>query len=171
MSRFSRILRRSVCCLLGLVSGVCAAQQSLQVKAQPYVQSTGGRVTSLLPGIFQSPAGGVDILYINAPAIINQSQNPTIVAGAMLNGIPTFAIPDGDKIPFTNASNVAAALGNFTTDRLTDFAFAISGVSTNNLCVYYGTGLQAALFSGSGYSYSSYEGGNIYPPRVASAAA
>jgi hypothetical protein len=146
MPLLGRILRRSVCCLLGLVSGVCAAQQSPQVKAQPYVQSTGGRVTSFLPGIFQSPAGGVDILYINAPAIINGS--PTIIAGAMLNGSPTFAIPDGDKIPFTNVSNVVAALGDFnSSDGLTDFAFAISGVSTDNLCVYYGTGLQAALFS------------------------
>ena len=88
----------------------------------------------------------------------------------MLNGNPTFAIPDGDKIPFTNVSNVVAALGDFnSSDGLTDFAFAISGVSTDNLCVYYGTGLQAALFIGT--VFSSYEGGNIYPPRVARAAA
>jgi hypothetical protein len=163
MSRFGRILRRSVCCLLGVVSGVCAAQQSPQVKAQPYVQSTGGRVTSLLAGIFQSPGNGVDVLYINAPAIINQNPSPTIVAGAMLNGTPTFAIPDGDKIPFANVSNIAVALGDFNSDGLTDFAFAISGVSTDNLCVYYGTGLQAALFKGNGVS--SYEGGNYYPPQ------
>jgi hypothetical protein len=144
-----------------VVSGVCAAQQSPQVKAQPYVQSTGGRVTSFLPGIFQNPSGGVDILYINAPAILYGS--PTIVAGAMLNGIPTYAIPDGDKIPFANVSNVIAALGDFnSSDGLTDFVFAISGVSTDNLCVYYGTGIQAALFTGNGVS--SYEGGNTYPP-------
>jgi hypothetical protein len=47
MSRFSRILRRSVCCLLGVASGVCGAQQ---FKAQPEVESTGGRVTSILAG-------------------------------------------------------------------------------------------------------------------------
>jgi len=160
MSRFSRILRRTVCCLLGVVSGVCAAQQSTQVKAQPYVQSTRGRVTSFLPGIFQNPSGGVDILYINAPT--GSGINSSIIAGAMLNGIPTYAIPDGDKIPFANVSNVVAALGDFNNDGLTDFAFAISGVSTDNLCVYYGTGIQASLFTGNGVS--SYEGGNTYPP-------
>ncbi len=82
----------------------------------------------------------------------------------MLNGIPTYAIPDGDKIPFTNASNVVAALGDFNNDGLTDFAFAISGVSTDNLCVYYGTGnLRAALSTGT--VVSSYEGGKYYPPQ------
>ncbi|MGB7814259.1 MAG: FG-GAP-like repeat-containing protein, partial [Polyangia bacterium] len=163
MPLLGRILRRTVCCLLGVVSGVCAAQQSPQVKAQPYVQSTGGRVTSLLAGIFQSPGNGVDVLYINAPAIINQNPSPTIVAGIMLDG-NGFTIPDRDKIPFTNASNVVAALGDFnSSDGLTDFAFAISSVSTDNLCVYYGTGLQAALFIGNGVS--SYEGGNYYPPQ------
>ena len=161
MTFLGRILRRSVCCLLGVVSGVCAAQQSPQVKAQPYVQRTGGRVTSFLPGIFQSPAGGVDILYINAPT--GSGINSSIIAGAMLNGIPTYAIPDGDKIPFTNASNVAAALGDFNNDGLTDFAFAISGVSTDNLCVYYGTGEVSGNFSQN--LVSSYEGGKYYPPQ------
>src|SRR5208283_5769869 len=90
MPLLGRILRRSVCCLLGVVSGVCAAQQSPQVKAQPYVQSTGGRVTSFQPGSFQKPSGGVDVLYVNAPTIINAI--PTVVAGAMLNGHPIFTV-------------------------------------------------------------------------------
>jgi hypothetical protein len=162
VSLLGRILRRSVCGLLGLVSGVCAAQQSPQVKAQPYVQSTGGRVTSFLPGQFQNPSGGVDILYINAPT--SSGINSSIIAGIMLDG-NGFTIPDADQIPFTNVSNVVAALGDFNNDQKTDFAFAISGVSANNLCVYYGTGIRAAQTSGSGNSYRSYEGGNYYPPQ------
>jgi Bacterial Ig-like domain (group 3) len=164
MSRFSRILRRTICCLLGVVSGVCAAQQSTQFNALPYVQKTGGRVTSFLPGSFQNPSAGVDILYINAPAIINQ--NPIIVAGAMLNGIPTYAVLGENSIQFTKASNVVAALGSFTnTTSTTDFAFAISGVSTDNLCIYYGTGYTIAQIENNQGVDTPFSGGNTYPPQ------
>ena len=120
-----------------MVSGVCAAQQSPQFKALPYVQSTGGRVTSILRGIFQyqTNAPGLDILYINAPAMASTptGKNPTIVAGIMLNRPPSFQLVDLDKISFTNVSNVVAALGDFNGDQITDFAFALSPASKAGL--------------------------------------
>jgi hypothetical protein len=167
MSLSSRILRRSVLYLLGTVSGVCAAQQTPQFTYQPGVELTGGRVTSLQTGVFQNPTGGMDILYINAPT--GSGSTTSVVAGAMLNGYPTFAIPGGDKITFTNVSNVVAALADFDGDLKIDFAFTLtpSGSNATNLCVYYGTGATAASTNQNGVT--SYDTGNIglpnaYPP-------
>jgi hypothetical protein len=144
-----------------VASGVCGAQQAQQFQAQPDVEPAGGRVTSILTGIFQYPSGGVDVLYINAPTVANGVS--TVTVGALLNGSGSFGNPGNDIIPFKGASNVVAVLGDFNRDGYTDFAFAISGVSTDNLCVYYGTDVQYALTNQNGIS--SYEGGNTYLPK------
>jgi len=161
MSLFGRIFRRSVCCLLGVVSGVCAAQQ--QFTHQPEVELTEGRVTSIQAGTFQSPPAGVDVLYINAPTVT--AGVSTVNVGALLNSPQSFKTPGNDIIPFTNVSNVVAALGDFNSDGILDFAFALtpSGSNTTNLCVYYGTGATASQTSSNGVT--SYDGGNFYTPR------
>ena len=160
MPLLGRILRRSVCCLLGVVSGVCAAQTLNQFINQPRVWPTGGRVTSLLTGGFQNPAfGGADILYINAAT--GSGPTSSVLVGEELNEIQ-YSNQPRNMITFTGATNVAAALGNFNSIYTTDYAFAISGVSTNNLCVYYGTGARGTTGIG------SYDGGNppnAYPPK------
>src|SRR5664280_373877 len=174
MSCFGRILRRTLCCLLGMASGVCAAQQSAQFNALPYVQSTGGRVTSILSGTFQyqSNAPGPDILYINAPTMAAASTGavlPTIVAGILINAQTGFEYHDAETIPFTNVSNVVAALGDFDNDGKVDFAFALSPLpgaipGGNYICVYYGTGENSNNYNFSRNGVSSYSGGNAYPP-------
>jgi hypothetical protein len=141
---------------LGVVSGVCAAQQLDQFINQPRVWPTGGRVTSLLTGSFQNPSpGGTDILYINAAT--GSGPTSSVLVGEELYEIQ-YSNQTRNMITFSGATNVAAALGDFDGDRYTDYAFAISGVSTNNLCVYYGTGAPGVSASG------SYDGGNVYPP-------
>jgi hypothetical protein len=157
-----------------MTSGVCAAQQSAQFNATPYVQSTYGRVTSILSGTFQSKSNalGPDILYINAPTMAAASTGavfPTIVAGALINDPPSFLKADADAIPFTNVSNVVAALGDFDNDGKVDFAFALSPLpgaipGGNYICVYYGTGENSNNNNFSHNGVSSYDGGNAYPP-------
>jgi hypothetical protein len=166
MSCFGRILRHTLCCLLGVVSGVCAAQQSAQFNALPYVQSTGGPVTSILSGYFQyQSSAGPDILYINA-STTDSAGVPTIVAGILINSQPAFQNPDADEIHFTNVSNVVAASADFDNDGKADFAFALSPLSRalpggNYICVYYGTGEIYSNFKITGVS--SYSGGDAYP--------
>jgi hypothetical protein len=162
MSLFGFISRRLALCLLCMVTGVCVAQTS-QFLNQPKLLQTFGRVTGFLTGAFQSPAGGVDILFINAPAVSGTTSS--VLAGTALSSPGTVPQPR-DIISFTNATNVAAALGDFDGDHNTDFAFAISGpnVSSNNLCVYYGTGYIVSYLE-SHPGFSSYSGGNIYPAQ------
>ncbi len=158
MSHFSRIFRRSVLCLLGTICGICAAQQFVNL---PQVQPTGGRVTSLLAGSFQNPASGADFLYVNA-ATDNGCTPPAttcVLAGTDLYA-QGYTAQGKNQILFNGATNVVAALGNFAGSQNTDFAFAVSGVGSYNLCVYYGTG---ALGSSNSLT-SSYIGGNAYPP-------
>ena len=154
MAFFRIICRCSVLCLLGMLAFACAAQQFV---SSPAVEVTGGRVTSFQTGSFQNPTKGVDILYLNAPANLNSIQG--VVAGEYLNaGNGQFEDLGLNHILFTGATNVVAALGKYAGSKFTDYAFAISGISSKNLCVYYGTG--AAEGSGN----SSYDGGAVYPP-------
>ena len=137
MLLFRCILRRSVICLIGMMSVACAAQQFI---GAPDVEPTQGRVTSFLTGTIQYPTNGVDILYINAPA--STANGTGVVAGVKLNDSSgQFEDLGQNHILFTNATNVVAAMADFNDDRINDFAFAISGVATNNLCIYYGTGV------------------------------
>jgi hypothetical protein len=154
-----------------MASGVCAAQQSSQFNALPYVQTTGGRVTSILSGTFQyqSSAPGPDILYINAPTK-TVAGVPAIVAGALINDPPGFLSADADEISFTNVSNVVAASADFDSDGKADFAFALSPLpgaisGGNYICVYYGTGANSNNNNFSNNGVSSYDGGNAYPPK------
>ena len=140
MPLYRRTLRRSVFCLLGMISGVCAAQN--QFTNQPREALTYGRVTSFLTGTLQSQPGGPDILYINAPTIT--AGIPSILVGELLQNPGLNNLP-ANRITFTNVSNVAAALGDFNADNITDYAFVLSPTPTSNngtgtLCVYYGTG-------------------------------
>lgn len=160
MSLSSRFLRRSVLCLLSMMTGLCAAQVT-QFQSVPEVQPTGGRVTSFLIGSFQKQSTRPDFLYVNAP--VGSGTASTITAGAELIGLvgQGFSSPAGNQIPFNNVSNVAAAIGDFDGDGLLDFAFALtpSGSTTTNLCVYYGTGATAASQN------SSFNGGGAYPAQ------
>jgi hypothetical protein len=156
-----------------MVSGVCAAQQSSQFNALPYVQSTYGRVTSILSGTFQyqSNAPGPDILYINAPTT-DSAGDPAIVAGILANYPPTFQFVGADVISFTKVSNVVAASADFDNDGKADFAFALSpppnaAPGRNYICVYYGTGANSNNNNFSNNGVSSYNAGSIanaYPP-------
>jgi len=138
MSLSTRSLRRSVICLIGMMCVSCAAQQFI---GAPDVEVTlQGRVTSFLTGEIQSPTNGPDILYINAPA--STSNGYGVVAGLKLNDSSgQFEDLGQNHILFTGATNVVAAMADFNNDHINDFAFAISGVSTANLCIYYGTGV------------------------------
>jgi hypothetical protein len=167
MFLFSRSLRRSVCCLLSILPGVCAAQIQ-QFPNLPVVYPTSGRVSSFLTGLFQNPPGGTDMLYINAPLV--SAGSSSVTAGILLNSSGGgFLNPGQDRITFTGVSNVVAALDDFTGDGKTDFAFALSpsGSSTNYLCVYYGTGVtytQAAAFVTNSNYYPGNPAANTYPP-------
>jgi len=148
MSLCTRSLRRSVVCLLGMLSGLCAAQMAPnQFISQPKEWLTGGRVTSFLTGTLQSlTASGPDILFINAPTFSGSSSS--ILVGELLqtgSGLSQSLKPN--QIVFPNVSNVAAALGDFNGDNITDYAFVLSPMAQgwvqgepNTLCVYYGTG-------------------------------
>jgi len=159
MSRFSRILRRTLCCLLGVVSGVCAAQQFGNV---PNVHTTGGRVTSILTGTFQSQPEGPDVLYVNAPTVT--AGISSVVAGTMLNGPPGLTSLAENTVTFINVTNVIAASADFDNDGKADFAFALSPTvaGTTNFCVYYGTGY--AIGSGSSYDGGKNGQQNSYLP-------
>jgi hypothetical protein len=144
-----------------MVSGVCAAQQFGNV---PDVKLTYGRVTSILSGSLQGSTPSQDILYVNAPTS-TAGVSSTLVGELLNEGNGQFYGLELNQITFNYASNVVAALGNFGGGvGYTDYAFAISGVSTNNLCVYYGTG---AVYGSGNSSYNN--GGrngqpNWYPP-------
>jgi hypothetical protein len=156
MTLSTRSLRRSVICLIGMMCVSCAAQQFI---GAPDVELTGGRVTSFLTGTIQYPTNGPDILYINAPASI--SNGTGVVAGVKLNaGNGQFEDRGQNHILFTNATNVVAALADFNNDRINDFAFAISGVTTPNLCIYYGTGF---AYSSQSSSYNVGSSSILYP--------
>jgi hypothetical protein len=146
----------------------CCGQQAQQFKGVPDVELTGGRVTSFLTGSFQVPGNGVDILYINAPALTpNTNGIPTegILAGEDLNQNGSGLQDLGqNQIIFTGATNVVAAVGDFNADHFNDYAFAISGVTANNLCIYYGTG--AGTAQGSISSYNAGSPANAYPPTL-----
>lgn len=168
----NRSLWRCVLCLLGMACGVCAAQQGEQFHNQlsPTSTSTGsstGPVTSLLTGFLQGrDSTAVDILYIDAPTTVVQGTTyvPEVTVGEELNaGGDKLNIRNYDQISFTGATNVVAALVDFDGDGTTDYAFAISGVSTDNLCVYHGTGATLAQ-SGSSSFYD--EGDSGYPPTA-----
>jgi hypothetical protein len=157
----SRFFRRSALCLLGILSSAALAQTG-QFLNVPVVRSTGGRVTSLLTGNFQSPSFGPDIFYINAPVVSGTSS--TIAAGLLLytNG-QGFQGPTQDQITFSKVSSVVSALGDFNHDGIIDFAFALtpSGSVTTNLCVYYGTGV---TFASNQSSFNGANSPNAYPP-------
>ncbi|MDR3746191.1 MAG: FG-GAP-like repeat-containing protein [Acidobacteriaceae bacterium] len=156
MSHFGRSLRRTLLCLLCLTTAVASAQTTPFIN-QPKVWTSGGRVTSFLTKIFQTGSSYMDMLYVNAAA--TSGSNSSVTAGVWLNGPKVYTVLDENEIAFTGASNVVAAMDDFDGDGTTDFAFAISGVSSNNLCVYYGNG---SVFSGL-YTTSIFNGGNAYP--------
>ena len=137
-----RTLRCLVICLLGTISGVCAAQLAgNQFTNQPKEWLTYGRVTGFLTGTLQYPPSGPDILFINAPTIT--AGIPSILVGELLQGNPSLNNLKPNQIPFTNVSNVAAAVGRFAGKSYNDYAFALSPTvnnGTGTLCVYYGTG-------------------------------
>ena len=140
----NRNLRRSVLCLLVMMTVVCAAQVP-QFQGQIDVELTGGRVTSFVTGTLQYPINGTDILYINAPTIINNTHNVPIsgvLAGEYLNTSNGGGLEDlgQNHIFFAGATSVVAAVGQFAGSNYTDYAFALNGPTQNNLCVYYGTG-------------------------------
>jgi hypothetical protein len=155
MPHFGRSLRRTLLFLLCLVAGVSSAQTPFV--NQPKVWTSAGRVTSFLTKVFQTGSSYIDMLYVNAPATSGSSSS--VSAGVWLNGPKVYTTLDENIISFTGASNVVAAMDDFDGDGTTDFAFAISGVSSNNLCVYYGNG---SLFNGI-YATSIFNGGNAYP--------
>jgi len=124
--------------------GVCAAQQALpQFVNMPRVEPTGGEVQSFVAGTLQSTgvAGG-DIVYVNAPVVVNGVSQVTV--GALLSG-QGFTNSALNQITFQHATKVVAALGDFNSDGLTDAVFAITpdAGSTIQICVYYGTGAAA----------------------------
>jgi hypothetical protein len=167
MSLRSRFLRRSLFCLLGMLSGVCAAQLAgNQFIYQPKEWLTYGRVTSFVTGTLQyPPQNEPDILFINAPT--GSGPNTSILVGELLQN-PSLNNLQPNWIPFTDVSNVAAALGKFAGTPYTDYAFVLSPTAlggANTLCVYYGTGATVAQIQ-SGTGYSSYSGGNVYPPNA-----
>src|ERR1700723_3804024 len=114
MSLSCRLLRRSALCVLSLVSGLCAAQQSIQFLSVPQVQPTNGRVTSFVTGVFQNPQGGTDILYINAPTVSGGVSGVT--AGELLNKQGGFYNLGENQIAFSKVSNTVAALADFDND-------------------------------------------------------
>jgi Bacterial Ig-like domain (group 3)/FG-GAP-like repeat len=158
MSLFSRFLRCPVLCLLCMISGVCAAQQTTQFLNLAGVQPTGGRVTSFLAGVFQQPPSRTDFLYVNAP--VGSGVGSSVTAGVQLSGQGFTGLIE-NQITFTHVSNVVATQGDFNGDGYTDFAFALtpSGSTTTNLCVYYGTGANVAS------QMSSFSGGGVYPAQ------
>jgi hypothetical protein len=140
-----------------MIPGVCAAQQTTQFLNLPKVHGTNGRVTSFLPGVFQQPSSGPDILYLNAPVGVGATSSVT--AGLLLYESGNFEDLGENQIVFSGVSNVVAALGDFNGDQHLDAAFALtpSGSATTNLCVYYGTGATAASL------LTSFSGGGAYP--------
>ena len=169
MSVFPRSLRRSVLGLLCMLPGICAAQQSQQFLYVPTVESTGGRVSSFLTGVFQTQnPGGIDIFYINTPTVIGGVSS--VMAGELLNknggGFQNF---NQDQITFTNVSNVVATLAYIDGDANLDYVFALTPAvaGTTNLCVYFGTGTDIAESLVS-VTVSSYNGAaatpSAYPP-------
>jgi hypothetical protein len=155
MPLFSRLLQRLVLCLLGMISGVCAAQQGAQFLNLPRVQPTGGRVTSFEAGVFQNPSGGTDIVYVNAPVSSVGMSSSSVTAGIMLDGAGFTALPQ-NQITFPNTANVVEAVGDYNGDGITDFAFAFvpQGSKSIDVCVYYGTGATAAQVAAGRSSFS-----------------
>ena len=153
MSWLSRSLRRSLLCLLWMLSPACVAPacdaQGKPQFTQPGVQPTGGSVASFLTGSFQQQSGLPDILYINARSLTGTSFQVT--AGELLNQ-QGFTNLNENQIVFSNVVNVTAAVYDFDGDGITDYAFALSPTTTtgSDLCVYYGTGV--AIGAGSSYS-------------------
>ncbi len=154
-----RPLRCSILCLLSLLSGVCAAQQSIPQFIQPIVEYTGGQVTSFVPGNLQGALPTSDILYINAAVVSGSSSSVLVGEQLSVNSGQGAQNVDNDQITFSNVSNVVAALADFNHDSIVDYAFALTRtVSGPNLCVYYGTGngLGGDAYDGPGSPPSQY---------------
>ncbi len=166
MSVSPRSLRRSVLGLLCMLPGICAAQQSQQFLYVPTVESTGGRVSSFVTGLFQTQnPGGTDIFYINAPTVSGGVSSVT--AGEYLNKSGGgFQFFNQDEINFTKVSNVVTTLADFDGDGNLDYAFALTpaGSVATNLCVYYGTGADITQGYAGVSSYNAGSPANAYPP-------
>ncbi len=182
MTLSNRSLRRSILCLLGIVGvmvcAVCAAPSGAQVITQsgdqfigqlsPTFNGSGGSpVTSLLIGSLQgAPSPTVDLLYVDAPTTVLVNMIPTseVIVGEKLNtqGSANGGFSDLklDDIAFAGASSVVAALpiiGGYT-----NYAFAITGVPKNNLCLYYFN--PQSTSNNNINSVPPYDGGINYPP-------
>ncbi len=167
-----RSLRRSVLCLLGMACAVCGARSGAQAITERGDQFSkqltptqngviAGPVASLLQGSLQGPNfSSVDILYIDAPT--GTGATSSVLVGEDLNsGSGNGGLSDLDygHIAFTGATNVVAALP--VINGQTDYAFAITGVSTDNLCLYY-------FNPNAGSSDPPYGGGDVYPASAPS---
>jgi hypothetical protein len=139
-----------------MLPGLCVAQTN-QFLDPILLQPAGGRVSSLVTGMFQQPSRGTDILYINAATISGTTSS--VHVGELLHQAGSgWADLGEDQINFTGVSNVVATVGDFFGTG-TAYAFALTPTEPGaaNLCLYGGTGAIAA--SGS----SSFSGGNAYP--------
>ena len=119
--------------------------------------------------MFQSPSGGTDILYLNAP--VSSGGTSSVTAGIMLDGSGFTTLLE-NEITFPNTTNVVEALGDYNGDGITDFAFAFvpKGSSNIDLCVYYGTGAtvaQAAAGQSSFSGLTSLSGCLVFPTNEA----
>ena len=143
--------------------GVSAAQPGRpQFVNLPQVELTGGAVESFVAGTLQTPPSisNGDILYVNAPVVVSGASQ--VAVGEQLNQQGFYNL-GYNQITFPNVSKVIAALGDFDGDGKTDYAFALSPVNGNigELCIYFGTGAVA----NNGGGNSSYDGGNVFPPK------
>jgi hypothetical protein len=147
-----------------MLPGICAAQNQ-QFLNLPQVQFTSGRVSSFLTGVLQSPPGGIDMLYINAPAV--SAGGSSVTAGALLNDNGGgFYNQNQNRIVFSKVANVVATLAYIDNDSNLDIAFALtpSGSVTTNLCVYFGSGADIAQALTGVSSYNAGSPANAYPP-------
>jgi hypothetical protein len=155
MSLLSRVRLRSAVTLFPLIAAVCAAQPGQPQFKVPIVESTGGRVTSFVPGSLQGTATvSNDILYVNAPT--GSGTGSSVTVGELLNQ-QGFTNKGQNQITFTGTTNVAAALADFNSDNIIDYAFALTPATLGgtNFCLYYGTG--------AGLNGTAYNGGNSFP--------
>ncbi len=139
MFRYSRVLRIGVSVLLAIGSASMARAQDKAQFVQPLVESTGGRVTAIVPGTFQPSQGSPDLLYVSAPKLTGSAISVT--AGLLLNK-QGFTNLIENQISFQNVLGVAAGLADLNQDNFTDLIFGLQPLSASapNFCVYYGTG-------------------------------